>query len=193
MQSLAAAQGDGYVRVLAYDRDRHAALLGALGPPLVASGLAPSEQMAILGRLVQRAWRPQPGPEQARDKAAELAELVLRLWEELDRPCSEQVVEHAVTCARRRSAAFEPHHAVVVHGDAAAANAAQVLVPRDGTEDCFVLLDPDQFVGDRTYRPGRGRSGLVPRIARSCGPCSPLRRVVPDAGRPDLYRSRSGR
>ena len=71
--------------------------------------------------------------------------------EQLSRPCGEQVVEQALQCARRRSAAFDPEAAVVLHGDAAAANAARVLAPRDGTEDGYVLLDPDAFVGDRTY------------------------------------------
>jgi streptomycin 6-kinase len=170
VQSLASARGDGYVRLLAYDRGRHAALLEALGLSLVHSGLAPSEQIAILGRLVRRAWRPQPGPRQARDKAAELGELVPRLWEELGRPCSEQVVEHAVACARRRSAAFDPSHAVVVHGDAAAANAARVLAPRDGTEDGFVLLDPDQFVGDRTYDLGVAVRDWCPELLAAADP-----------------------
>jgi len=151
VQTLAAADGDGYVRLLAYDRERHAALLEALGPSLHSSGLPPAVQLSILGRLVQRGWRAPPDREQARDKAAELAELVLQLWQQLGQPCSEQVVEQALLCARRRSAVFDPGAAVVVHGDAAAANAARVLAARDGTEDGYVLLDPDQFVGDRTY------------------------------------------
>ena len=150
-RTLAVADGNGYVRLLAYDSGRHAALLEALGPTLHDSGLSPAAQLSILGRLVRRGWRTPPVPEQARDKAAELAQLVLRLWDQLGHPCSEQVVEQALTCARRRSAAFDPQDAVVLHGDAAVANAARVLAPRNGTEDGFVLLDPDEFVGDRTY------------------------------------------
>ena len=150
-QSLAAADGDGYVRLLAHDRDRHAVLLEALGSSLQDSGLPPAAQLSVLGRLVSRGWRT-PSPQQPlRDKATELAGFVEQLWEDLGRPCSEQVVEHALRCARRLSAGFDRQTAVVVHGDAAAANAARVLVPRDGTEDGYVLLDPDQFVGDRTY------------------------------------------
>ena len=151
VRTLAAADGNGYVRLLAYDGERHAALLEALGPSLAGSGLPPSAQLSVLGRLVRRAWRTPPDRAEPRDKAAELAELVLLLWEQLGRPCSERVVDEALACARRRSAAFDPRDAVVVHGDAAAANAARVLVARDGTEDGFVLLDPDEFVGDRTY------------------------------------------
>ena len=151
VQTLAAADGNGYVRLLAHDAGRHAALLEALGPSLQAGGLPPAAQLSVLGRLLGRVWRAPPDPGQARDKAAELAELVLQQWEQLGRPCGEQVVEQALQCARRRSAAFDPEAAVVLHGDAAAANAARVLAPRDGTEDGHVLLDPDAFVGDRTY------------------------------------------
>ena len=169
-RALAAADGNGYVRLLAYDSERHAALLEALGPSLHDSGLSPSAQLSILGRLVRRGWRTPPVPEQARDKAAELAELVLRLWEQLGRPCSEPVVEQALVCARRRSAAFDPRDAVVVHGDAAAANAAQVLAPRDGTQDGYVLLDPDQFVGDRTYDPGVAVRDWSPQLLATAAP-----------------------
>lgn len=150
-RTLAAADGDGYVRLLAYDAGRHAALLEALGRSLHDSDLSVSAQLSILARLLQRAWRTPPVNTRARDKAAELAELVQRLWEELGHPCSVQVIDRALVCARRRSQAFDPQDAAVLHGDAAAANAAQVLAPRQGTEDGFVMLDPDAFVGDRTY------------------------------------------
>lgn len=101
VQTLAAANGNGYVRLLAYDGGRHAALLEALGPSLHESGLPPSAQLSVLGRLVRRAWRMPPGPEQARDKATELAELVLRLWEQLGHPCSEQVAQHLLPAIAR--------------------------------------------------------------------------------------------
>lgn len=150
-RTLAAADGNGYVRLLAYDADRQAALLEALGISLHDSDLSVSSMLSILGPLLQRGWRAPPAQGQARDKAAELAELVERLWRQLNRPCSEQVIDQALVCARRRSAAFDPQQAVTVHGDAAAANAAEVLTPRQGTENGFVMLDPDAFVGDKTY------------------------------------------
>jgi streptomycin 6-kinase len=170
VRTLAAGDGDGYVRLLDYDAGRHAALLEALGPSLHDSGLPPSAQLSVLGRLIRRAWRTPPGPEQARDKAAELAELVLRLWEQLGHPCSEQVIELALTCAHRRSAAFDPQDADVLHGDAAAANAARVLVPREGTEDGYVLLDPDEFVGDRTYDLGVAVRDWCPQLLAAPAP-----------------------
>jgi streptomycin 6-kinase len=170
VRTLTAADGDGYVRLLAHDGGRHAALLEALGRSLHDSGLPPGAQLSVLGRLVRRGWRTPPDRDQARDKAAELAELVPRLWEQLGQPCSEQVVAQALVCARRRSAAFDPQDAVVLHGDAAAANSARVLAPRDGTEDGFVLLDPDQFVGDRTYDLGVAVRDWSPELLDAAAP-----------------------
>lgn len=89
--------------------------------------------------------------EAVQDKAADLAELVQRLWEDLSRPCPEATIRYALGCARRRSRALEPHRCVVVHGDAAAANALKVLQPRPGAETGFVFVDPDSFLGDPTY------------------------------------------
>lgn len=171
-RTLAAADGNGYVRLLAHDSDRSAALLEALGPSLCGSGLSPAAQLSVLGRLARRGWRSPPSPQHARDKAAELAELVLRLWESLGRPCSERVVEQALVCARRRSAAFDRQEAVVLHGDVAAANAARVLAPRDGTEDGFVLLDPDEFVGDRTYDLGVAVRDWCQELLHAADPAS---------------------
>lgn len=153
VRTLLAADGDGYVRVLAHDSDHEAVLLEALGSSLHDSALGPVDQLSVLARLLRRAWRVPPpagGPGPV-DKAASLGELITQLWEDLGHPCDRGVVEHALACARRRSAAFDPGTCVVVHGDAAAANAARVLDPRAGTEDGFVLLDPDGFTGDRAY------------------------------------------
>jgi len=46
---------------------------------------------------------------------------------------------------------FDPERCVIVHGDAASANAVQVLAPRAGAESGFVFVDPDGFLGDPTY------------------------------------------
>ena len=71
-----------------------------------------------------------------------------RTW---DTPCSERVTEYALLCAERRAAVFDPERCVIVHGDAASANAVQVLAPRAGAESGFVFVDPDGFLGDPTY------------------------------------------
>ena len=118
-------------------------------------GLAPEAQIDTLCEMLPAAWQvPAPtgtNAEPALNKARSLAELVARLWEDLGHPCSERVMEYALLCAERRAAVFDPERCVIVHGDAAAGNAVQVLAPRAGAESGFVFVDPDGFLGDPTY------------------------------------------
>lgn len=148
--------GDGYVRVLRHAPEHTAVLLEALGPSLQLSGLPPVDQLGVLAGLLRRAWRVPPSPALGgpQDRVAGLAELVTDLWGRSDHPCDPAVVDHALACLARRSAAFDPASCVVVHGDAAAPNAARVLHPRPGAVDGFVLIDPVGFVGDPAYDAG---------------------------------------
>jgi streptomycin 6-kinase len=72
-------------------------------------------------------------------KARWLAGFIGDTWRELDRPCSERVVERALGFAAAREAAFDPATAVLVHGDAHSGNLLQS--PADPAT--FKLIDPD--------------------------------------------------
>jgi streptomycin 6-kinase len=180
VRTLTAADGDGYVTVLDHAPEHDAVLLEALGPSLHEAGLTPTRQLSVLARLLRRAWRVPPATAatgtgaEPQNKAAGLAELITGLWRELDNPCEEAVIEQALTCAERRSAAFDPTACVVVHGDAATANAARVLHPRPGTEDGFVLLDPDGFLGDPTYDLGVALRDWCPQLSATQTPAALL-------------------
>ncbi|MDT0352536.1 aminoglycoside phosphotransferase family protein [Pseudonocardia charpentierae] len=140
---LQAAGGRGYARLLAAEPEHRAVLLEALGPALERSGLAPERQIEILCAALRDAWQV-PAPDAAPEAKAEaLADLVGRLWDELDRPCSARVVELALEYARRRADASG--RLVVVHGDPHPGNA---LRRPDGT---YVFVDPDGFVADPAY------------------------------------------
>jgi streptomycin 6-kinase len=141
VRTLRAAAGRGYVRLLAADLDRNAALLDPLGGSLTDSGLPPERQLAVLADLFPLAWAVPPDGLAPTDKAAELAEFV----GSFDRSAA---VDEALRCAERRSAAYEPDRCVLVHGDAAAANVLQ----RPGAG--WVFVDPDGFVGDPAYDRG---------------------------------------
>jgi hypothetical protein len=72
----------------------------------------------ILCATAERVWRPAPGsglPSGA-DKGCWLAGYIETTWAELDRPCSERAVEHALACAARRVAAHADERAVLAHG-----------------------------------------------------------------------------
>ncbi|HVD27933.1 MAG TPA: aminoglycoside phosphotransferase family protein, partial [Mycobacteriales bacterium] len=141
VRTLRAAAGRGYVRLLAADLDRNAALLEPLGGSLSGSGLPPERQLAVLADLLPLAWAVPPDRLAPTDKAAELAEFVGAFGRSA-------VVDEALRCAGRRSAAYDPDRCVVLHGDAAAAN----VLRRPG--DGWVFVDPDGFVGDPAYDRG---------------------------------------
>jgi streptomycin 6-kinase len=187
VRTLVAADGRGYVRVLAADLQREAALLEALGPALNRSGLAPEKQLVVLGTLLPQAWTVPPdrvaspdsagSPDRAPyDKAAALGRSVSELWERTGGPCRPEVLDRARAYAARRSAAFDPRRCVVVHGDATAANvlrrpaAANVLRSGDG----YVLVDPDGFLGDPAYDLGVAVRDWCPELLAAADPSALL-------------------
>jgi len=152
---LEAANGHGYVRLLAHDTERYAVLQEALGTPMDTLELTPEQQMRALGQTLRQAWTvprwDNATVEPATEKAAQLGQLVGRLWESLGRPCSERVRDQAIAYSASRAAAFDLDRCVVVHGDPHPGNALRVSTPRAGAESGFVFVDPDGFLADPAY------------------------------------------
>ena len=143
---LRLAGGDGCPALFQYDDDRGALLMERLGRPMYELGLPLSRRLEILCATAARIWRPAPdcGLPTGAEKARWLAAFIVRLWEELDHPCSEEAVEHALTFARRREEAHRDERAVLVHGDVHQLNALQC----DGG---FKLVDPDGLFAEAEY------------------------------------------
>jgi len=147
---LKAARGNGYVRLLAHDTERYALLQEALGTPMDTLDQTPEQQMRALGQTLRQAWQVprwddatvEPGTE----KASQLGELVRRLWESLDRPCSERVRDQAMAYATSRAAAFDIDRCVVAHGDPHPGNALRIPTPRPGA-DVFAKIKAGQTAG----------------------------------------------
>lgn len=155
IRTMASAQGRGYAKLLAYDLDRHAMLLEALGPSAAELDLPPESIISLLCQMLREAWQA-PRPEglavsAVDEKAARLAHLVATTWERLGHPCSERVLRQALNYAARRGAAFAPDRCVVVHGDPHPWNALRVLAPRAGAPAGYVFVDPDGFLADPAY------------------------------------------
>ena len=166
---LTRADGVGYVRLLRHD-DR-ALLVEHLGPSLAAAGRPVAEQLDLLGRLLPTAWQ-SPGPDDAPfDKAAGLVEFVEQRLDGWDGPA----VERALEFAQRRSAAFDPDHAVVLHGDPAPVNTLTVPRARRGAELGVVFVDPDAFTGDPAYDPGVALRDWCPQLLSARDPAGLLR------------------
>lgn len=144
--ALRLTAGDGCVRLLAYDEARGAMLLERLGRPLYELGLPIGERHEILCSLAQRVWRPAPdsGLPTGADKGRWLQQFISSTWEELDRPCSELAVRHALDCADRRIAAHDDARAVLVHGDVHQWNALEAPTG-------FKLVDPDGLLAEPEY------------------------------------------
>ena len=144
--ALRLAAGEGCPRLLREDASRGALLIERLGRSLYELGLPIAQRHEILASAAERIWRPVPDsvlPTGAA-KARWLAEFIAAMWEELDRPCSERAVEHALACATHRRDAHRDETAVLVHGDVHQWNALE-------SADGFKLVDPDGLLAEPEY------------------------------------------
>lgn len=143
---LRLAGGDGCARLYAADASRAALLLERLGPSMYDIGLPVEQRHAILCDVAARVWRPAPdaGLPTGAEKGRWLIAHVTRLWEELDRPCSERAVAYAVACAERRIAEHDDERACLVHGDVHQWNALRAAAG-------WKLIDPDGLLADPEY------------------------------------------
>ncbi len=147
--ALRLAGGRGCARLERSDVERRAMLLERLGRPLRELGLPRDQREDVLVDTARQMWRPASGhglPTGA-EKGRWLMEAIERLWEELDRPCAREAVDHALAAAKRRIEAHDDGRAVLVHGDAHEAN---TLEAGNG----FKLIDPDGLLAEPEYDVG---------------------------------------
>ena len=140
------AAGDGCPLLLRDDVGRGALLVERLGRSLYELQLPLARRHEILVSAAMRIWRPAPdsGLPTGAAKATWLHEFITAMWEELDRPCSERAVEHALACAERRRGAHRDERAVLVHGDVHQWNALE-------SGAAFKLVDPDGLLAEPEY------------------------------------------
>jgi streptomycin 6-kinase len=152
IETLLLAGGRGYARLLRHDMRLQAMLLERLGTPLADVGFSVHKQIEVICCTLQRGWQ---APVDRRfttgaEKARRLAEFITAAWGECDQPCSERVVERALSFAARREAAFDADRSVLVHGDAHAANTLLAAGPGRRPEgDRFKFVDPDGLFAER--------------------------------------------
>lgn len=149
---LGLANGRGYPRLLRAGETRGAILVERLGRPLSRLGLPIAEQIAIICATLERAWARSPeaaGFPTGAEKARWLRDFITVSWTAAGRPCSEQVIERALMYAHAREAAFDPARAVLVHGDAHAANTLAPLHATEPADSGFKLIDPDGLFAER--------------------------------------------
>jgi streptomycin 6-kinase len=173
VRTIAAAEGRGYVRLYAFDPERNAALLEPLGPMLDED---PAEKsLDVLAQTLQQAWQVPRGSTPELDKASQLIEIITSLWPALGRPCSEGLVEQALSYARQRVQAIDSAAHVVCHGDPHPNNALAVLTTRPGAESGYVFVDPDGFLTEPAYDLGVVVRGFTDQLLADARPAGLLR------------------
>ncbi|WP_343061579.1 aminoglycoside phosphotransferase family protein [Nocardioides luti] len=154
-RTLVAAEGRGYAHLFDHDVERGALLLEALGPSLDRAVLPVERKLEILARTLAEAWTVPLGTAPVlapgEDKGSTLHQMVVDLDARHPGACDPEVLAQALAYAEARAAAHDPDACVVVHGDAHAANALRVDVPRPGAASGYVFVDPDGFRADPAY------------------------------------------
>lgn len=142
------ARGRGCAQLYAHDEATSAMLLEPLGRNLDDLGMPLPELLESIAGTLRTFWRPVPvacGLPSAVDKAQWLADFITTSWDELGRPCRREVVDRAVAFCRERADAFDPAHAVLVHGDAHGWN---TLDAGGGT---FKFVDPEGLASEPAH------------------------------------------
>ena len=147
MAALRAADGNGYVRLYAYDPERKACLMERMGKPVDRLGYSVEEQLKIICTALQESWKiPVENKGLALGNTDWFVEFIGEVWEKLEHPCSEKVIEQAFSYLRARAKEENPAEFVLVHGDPHGSNVLKML---DGGG--FKLIDPDGLFYEKAY------------------------------------------
>lgn len=143
---LRLVDGQGCAQLLRYDESSGALLVERLGPSLHDLGLPLARRLQILTEAAAQIWRPAPDADlpTGAGKGRWLVDFITAAWNELDQPCSERAVDHALACAARRIDAHDDERARLVHGDVHEWNALQA-------GSGFKLVDPDGLLAEPEY------------------------------------------
>jgi streptomycin 6-kinase len=146
--ALRAADGRGYVRLLASAPEVGALLLEGLGRSLDHVGLTPEAQLDALVATLVTAWR---APDRAAfDQAGSLVAAIRSFSAQRPDAVESRVVDEALACAALLTDP-DPADLVAVHGDPHPGNLLRVRQPRRGAETGWCFVDPEPRVAERAY------------------------------------------
>lgn len=145
--ALALWDGDGAVRMLAYDEDRRALLLERCLPGTTLRALEDEDEAnRIAARLLRGLWRPPLPDHRFRLLAEETRRWALELprdWEELGRPFEQELLDEAVAACRDLGAS--QGELVVLHQDFHGGNVLR------SQREPWLVIDPKPLVGEREF------------------------------------------
>lgn len=147
--ALKMANGTGYAKLYAYDLKRKVCLLERLGKPINQLEYSIKEQLEIICNTLKKAWEiPVVGIELSNGKESVewFRGFIGEMWEKLDHPCSEKIIDRAFSYLQSRENAINPSEFVLVHGDAHGGNTLKTL-----SGDNYKLIDPDGIFYEKAY------------------------------------------
>jgi streptomycin 6-kinase len=139
--------GQGAVRLIAYDEPRRALLVERCIPGTELWSITGDEEATRIGASVlRRLWRPAPSDARYRrleDEAARWAVEMPRDWEALGRPYEQQLLDEAVaTCNELGADQGAP---VVLHQDFHGGNVLRAQ------REPWLAIDPKPLIGERAF------------------------------------------
>ncbi len=150
--ALKITNGDGYVRLLNYDRNHRAVLLERLGSPLKDMGYPTETQIEIICNALKKSWgKPLPKDhrlQSGKDIINWFSDFIPEIWAELENPCSRLLIEKALDFLESRLSNSSIETSVLVHGDAHSGNILQDMTKLGLS---FKLIDPDGLVAEPAY------------------------------------------
>ena len=167
-EALRVWDGDGAVRLLAYDEARWAMLLERCEPGTLLASVEPDEALAVLIDLLPRLWKPVGAPfRPLAEEARWWADSLPADWEAAGRPFERRLIEAAID--RLRVLATSQGDEVLLHQDLHGDN---VLAAR---REPWLAIDPKPLVGEREFAVapivrdpelGHGRRDVLHRLDR---------------------------
>ena len=160
--------GDGAVRLLDHDPERHALLLERARPATHLADIGAERALDVFVDLLPRLWKPAGAPfRPLAEEAAWWIEGVPERWEEAGRPFERELVDAALDALRELS--VTQGEQVLLHQDFHALN---VLAAQ---REPWLAIDPKPLVGERefalapvvrAFELGHSRRGVLRRLDR---------------------------
>jgi streptomycin 6-kinase len=143
-EALRVWDGDGAVRLLAYDAERWAMLIERCEPGTLLADEDPDAALDVLIGLLPRLWKPTSGPfRPLADEAASWIESLPGSWERAGRPFAAAIVAEAIDLLETLSQSQGEQ--VLLHQDLHSDN---VLAAQ---REPWLVIDPKPLLGEREF------------------------------------------
>jgi streptomycin 6-kinase len=169
-EALRMWNGDGAVRLLAYDEPRWAMLIERCEPGTLLAAIEPDEALDVLIGLLPRLWKSVGEPfTSLSDEAGWWVDYLPTEWERAGRPLERRLLDQVIDLLQTLSASQGEQ--VLLHQDLHGDN---VLAAQ---REPWLVIDPKPLVGEREFSVapivrdwelGRSRREVLQRLDRLC-------------------------